>query len=116
MGVISLAMNKYDGNSGRVVRIAEPHDIEPLRSHQPQEYSAPSPLSKHNARPPRQPSGGLGGIENLFKDGFGGVLSKITNMISLDTEDAIIMLILWLMYRESHDEELLFIMGIMLLS
>ena len=42
---------------------------------------------------------------------FSGVFSKITE---LETEDLILLLILYLMYRESHDEQYLIILGIML--
>lgn len=52
---------------------------------------------------------GLGGLEK----GLGGILSKVTKL-DLEMEDIILLLILFLMYRESKDEQLLVIMGIML--
>ncbi len=62
----------------------------------------------------------IGGLKDGFgdtfggiSDGLGGVLSKFKNW-EFETEDLIIMLIIYLMYRESKDEELLIILGVML--
>lgn len=54
--------------------------------------------------PPFNLGSGLGNIlSNVFPDGF-------------EMEDALLLLILFLMYRESGDKELLIIMGAMFLS
>jgi len=44
-----------------------------------------------------------------------GILKKLEG-IDLDTDDLLMMLILYLMYRESGDKELLVMLGAMLLS
>lgn len=65
--------------------------------------SAPGPVSK---RPP-SPLTGISGE-------LGRLLSRLSPM-NLETEDLILAMILYLMYRESHDEELLYIMAAMFL-
>ena len=45
--------------------------------------------------------------------GIGGALSRLMN---LETEDLILLLIIYLMYRESGDKQLLLIMAILALS
>ena len=69
----------------------------------PRPVSAPGPVSK---RPP----GPLTGISGEL----GRLLSRLSPM-NLETEDLILAMILYLMYRESHDEELLYIMAAMFL-
>jgi hypothetical protein len=100
-------MNRYQGNSGLVERLPElgeesrrPRTAVPVHSTRP-------PLTRHGGR-----TGGLGFLGGL-EDKLGGVLSKVTNL-DLETEDIILLLILYLMYRESRDEQLLLVMGILL--
>ena len=96
-------INRYQGNSGKVSRYTEPGE---------QSREAPTP----GKRPPPAGRGGerpgqssiLGSLENL-----GRVLPE--RIGELETEDIILLLILYLMYRESGDSELLIIMGAMFL-
>lgn len=82
---------RYQGNSGRVTRV----DEEPRRPIPP----PPPP----DPRPPRRP-----GLPDLL----GGLLPGGE---AWDTEDLILLLILYLMYRESGDSDLLVILGAMFL-
>ena len=85
-------LNRYQGNTGRVVRI---DDGQPKPAPPPMQ---PKPPEK---KPP-------------------GIFDKLTQLVpgslgELETEDIILLLILYLMYRESGDSELLIIMGAMFL-
>lgn len=53
-------------------------------------------------------------LSGLFKGGLGGLLDNF-NLDSLETEDIILMLVLYLMYRETKDEEYIIILAAMLL-
>lgn len=80
--------NRYRGNSGKPERISEPK---------------PSPAAKPPAprqRPPKQ-------------NPIGSFIPQKLN--ELETEDLLLILILYLMYRESGDRDLLIIMGAMYL-
>lgn len=59
--------------------------------------------------PPKRPPSLFSGLQG----GLGGLLPKF-NLNSLEMEDFIIMLILYLLYRESGDKEWLIILGVML--
>ena len=84
---------RYQGNSGRVTRV----DEEAHRPVPPEPRPSPSP------RPPRRQ-----GLPELL----GGLLPGGQDW---DTEDLILLLILYLMYRESGDSDLLVISGAMFL-
>ena len=88
-------INRYEGNTGRVTRLPEQHDLPPPP---PPERRPPSP------RPLPGPSQGLD-LRRLLPGAAG----------ELETEDLLLLLILYLMYRESGDQELLIIMGAMFL-
>ena len=80
--------NRYQGNTGRVTRVDE------RRAERPPDAPKPRQLPL------------LGGsLADLLPKSFG----------ELETEDIILLLILYLMYRESGDSELLIIMGAMFL-
>ena len=83
---------RYQGNSGRVTRVEEPRRPDP-----------PGPRPPSAPRPPRRP-----GLPELL----GGLLPGGE---AWDTEDLILLLILYLMYRESGDSDLLVILGAMFL-
>lgn len=89
--------NLYRGNGGRPERVAEPFRSEerpmPTERSMPEKKPAPKPQ-----RPP--------------KDGLSVISKKLGE---LETEDILLILILYLMYRESGDTELLVIMGAMYL-
>lgn len=88
-------LNRWQGNTGKVQRI----DESSLEKEKPS-----------RAVPPSQ-SGGTA-IESIMKR-----IEKIVPGVKepLDNEDMILLLILYLMYRESGDSELLIIMGAMFL-
>lgn len=150
-------MNRYQGNTGRFVKVADPWDRPPpapVIQSVPQYLPAPQPAIPVHSNPPAAtphgsaspggllgnlgnlgglgslggllPSlGGLGktlfpgvgeGVGGLFHgvgDGLGKLLSR-NFLEGLELEDIILALVLYLMYRESGDIELLFILGAMI--
>ena len=82
--------NRYQGNSGRVERVPD----------------APQPSIR--PRPPAPPAG-----NNKPGGGLQQLLQKFS-LADLESEDLLLILVLYLMYRESGDKELLFILGGML--
>lgn len=123
--------NRYQGNSGSFVRMSDPEP--PRRSHievprrpGPQTaQSRPAPAQQAQQaqqarkRPPPAMGGGLGsllpdGIGKGLEDILSGLRSKLSPE-SFETDDLLILLILYLMYRESGDKELLIMLGAMLL-
>ena len=116
--------NRYFGNSGRVQRMPEPPQrrVQPP-AHPPSENSpppkapppqpirhkpSPCPLQSAQKQPGGAPFGGRPG-------GLLGSLTSRLDLSRLETEDLILLLILYLLYRESGDEELLIMMGAMFL-
>ncbi len=111
-------LNRYQGNTGRVVRI---DDSQPPRPGAPQGAGmgiahAPAPVSA--GKPPSALQALLGG-----GSAHGGIFDRLSRLVpgklgsigELETEDIILLLILYLMYRESGDSELLIILGAMFL-
>ena len=86
-------INRYEGNTGRVVRLPEAQDLAP----------APPPP------PPEKRPG------RSFFPGFADLGRILPGMRDFETEDLLLVLILYLLYRESGDEELLVILGAMFL-
>ncbi len=93
------AYNLYRGNGSRAERVDDRRRERPLA--RPQKPQSP----QH--RPPGAPMPPLGKLPIL------GDLPK--KLGELETEDLLLILILYLMYRESGDTELLIIMGAMYL-
>ena len=99
-------INRYQGNSGKVRRYTEPGEAG---------HSRPG----YGQRPP--PPGSFGREErSAAKKSLLGSLEELGKALperigELETEDIILLLILYLMYRESGDSELLVIMGAMFL-
>lgn len=91
-------MRRYDGNTGRYIHIPDP---QPRRESPPQ---PPPPQSEPQKTPPPKSfgSGIQSFLSNLFAQGF-------------ETEDLLLFAVLFLMYRETGDKELLIIMGGMFL-
>lgn len=128
-------MKKYSGNSGLVEQIPEPIFIPPPpppHFEEPEEIleipmpRPPAPPHNRERRSPHQhthqgslPSGGFfGGKKPPGQSPFGnlgGFLNSITKE-PLETEDYLMLAVLYLLYRESGDIEFLIIAGIMLLS
>lgn len=113
-------INRYQGNSGRVMKIDEQGEknqvqpvTPPLHTEQPQPRQ---PAHGGNGRAPSAPRNGGGiGLQSML-----GQLGKLLpgglgKQGALETEDIILLLILYLMYRESGDRELLMMMGAMFL-
>ncbi len=88
--------NRYQGNSGKVERI---HDTP-----QPERWPQPAMVPVNRPKPPSAQAGG--GLANTFQN----LLQKFS-LADLETEDLLLILILYLMYKESGDKELLFILG-----
>ena len=72
--------------------------------------SAPSAGTSPGRLPQGETAGDLGGLLSGVTDAIGGLFRG-----GLETEDLLLMLILYLMYRESGDKELLIVLGAMLL-
>lgn len=87
------AYNLYRGNGSRAERIEERRDA--------QRKTSPPPAPRRTEKP------------SAAKLPFLGELPK--KLGELETEDLLLILILYLMYRESGDKELLIIMGAMYL-
>ena len=64
-------------------------------------------------RPPPPPPPRPDGFADPIRQSVESLLGRITG--ELETEDLILLLILYLLYRESGDTEMLFILGAMLL-
>ena len=136
--------NRYDGNTGRFVRMPEPEMPErsALRRPPPPQPRREEPAAHHEEPPrhredehrrheERSPRRNESGPPPARRDGpyaqrrgscdLGGLLSGVSDAIGglfrggLETEDLLLMLILYLMYRESGDKELLIVLGAMLL-
>lgn len=109
-------INRYQGNSGRLTHYPEPERPRPPAPQRPGPSAPQRPVSHAPQRPapvpprptPQRPQGLLCGLENLSR----GLPERIGE---LETEDIILLLILYLMYRESGDSDLLIIMGAMFL-
>ena len=91
-------INRYEGNTGRFTRMPEPQDLPP-----PPPEPMPRPIRPAPGPMPPPPPGL--DLRRLLP-GIGA---------ELETEDLLLLLILYLLYRESGDQELLVIMGAMFL-
>ena len=103
--------NHYRGNTGVVRRVPEPSDRARFPPQEPpQGLPAPAPSRPVSAPPPvsRRPPSPLSGLSGEL----GRLLSRLSPM-KLETDDLLLILILYMMYRESHDEELLYILAAM---
>ena len=115
-------INRYQGNSGRVERFPESGEERraPPREQIPRRQPPPPVRQRGQRRglaprPPVRrmtPGPAPGGVHN----GLGDIGRLLPDKIGeLETDDIILLLILYLMYRESGDSELLIIMGAMFL-
>ena len=113
-------INRWQGNSGRVQRLPEQADKRPSVPAHRMEPAPPKPSAAVKRGPAmpqtvpplysagKKPTGIFKGLEGLKKL----IPGKTEEM---ETEDLILLLILYLMSRESGDSELLMIMGAMFL-
>ena len=96
-------LNRWQGNTGHRVIVEEAHDRRAETAEPSQRRDGQSRLS--DTRPAPLP---------FFRaDPLASLLPP--SLSSLETEDIILLLILYLLYRESGDSELLMIMGGMVL-
>lgn len=127
-------VKRYEGNSGRVVSVPEPEA--PIGGPGPAGPGAPSlpgarrPLSGQIPRPGggRAPGGGTApgggdqpsqGRPGPLPGALGQLPLQLRRLLSrglgdLETEDLLLMLILYLLYRESGDRDWLMTLGAML--
>lgn len=92
-------MNIYSGNSGLVERIPEA----PVHNE-----SSPFTAPAQHRRDKRKPAG----LSDIV-GGLGGIFSKINAAVP-ETEDLLLIGVLYLLYRESGDIEFLLIAGALL--
>ena len=98
-----MPYNRYRGNTGRVERVEDrppPIEAEPL----PQPERPPEPMPERRPPPPPLPQPEL----------LSGGLSRLMRRLSpagLETEDILLLMILYLLYRESGDRDFLIMMG-----
>lgn len=97
--------NRYQGNSGRVERVEESNTFRPAGA-PASAHRAPAAPASGERRPPSPLSGLSGELGRLLKRLSGA---------GLETEDFLLIFILYLLYRESGDEEFLFAIGGLLL-
>lgn len=102
------AYNRYRGNGSRAERVEEPTS---RNGRQQSGRSGMGSPSRGKPAPPRKTT--QQSVPSLQKLPFLGDLPK--KLGELETEDLLLILILYLMYRESGDKELLIIMGAMYL-
>ena len=101
--------NRYRGNTGYVERVPDsnerPAAAAPLPLSQPQQQR-PAPPRPEERRPPSPLSG--------LSSELGRLLSRLSPL-HLETEDLLLFMILYLLWRESGDEEFLFMLAGLLL-
>ena len=83
----------------------------PRRVEEPHERGAAPPPPPPPSPPPSQPR--PDGFADPIRQSIESLFGRITG--ELETEDLILLAILYLLYRESGDTEMLFILGAMLL-
>ncbi len=129
--------NRYQGNTGRFVRLPEPFEgggqragaaedagpnPPPADTHAGPKAAPPRPPEAPGRRAaPRPPKGGghmpapPGREDPLGKllGGFGGALSG--RLSNLNTEDLLLLAVVYLMYRENGDKQLLVVLAALLL-
>lgn len=106
-------MRRYDGNSGRYIHVPDEREhprMSDQREHVPkvseirrEENTSQNKNAQKAMPPPNQFGSGLQNIlSNIFAQGF-------------EVEDLLLFAVLFLMYQETKDKELLIIMGGMFL-
>lgn len=105
-----MAINRYQGNSGHVRRVPDPGTS--VSGHRPPAEGPareprPIPGPPPGQRRPLSPLSGLSGD-------LGRLLGRFT-LSSLETEDILLIVVLYLLYKESGDEDFLVMMAAMAL-
>lgn len=121
--------NLYQGNTGKVQRIDDSRRAQPRQvGSQNRQSSRPNNAGRPPQRSTERPHDGRTGAPMPRQNGQnavrrqngGGLMEKLSGLLNFggeefETEDIILLMILYLMYRESGDSELLVIMGAMFL-
>lgn len=94
----------YQGNSGRFSWVEPPRPPEPPPG-PPPEANRPPPPPAHGSAPEPPPPAAPLGLQLLPK-----LLGE------LETEDLILLLLCWLLYRESGDSDWLIVLGALILG
>ncbi len=100
-----MAYNRYIGNTGQVIRVQDAEQRAPAAAASGERYAPREKTAEK--RPPSPPS--------LFGGGLGGLLSNLSPD-KLELEDILLLLIFYLLYRESGDKDFLLMMGAMFLG
>ena len=95
-------IRRTDARTGRVSYLPEPEDFSPPPSPESGGFSVPPPPEAGKHPPPRRPPPGL--FERFFR-----------SLGELEQGDLLMLLILWFLYRESGDTELLIVLAALLL-
>ena len=102
-----MAYNRYRGNSGSVERIEDDSPSPPPPPPPPSPSPPPPPPREAATERPRPPAAppppGLG-------EGLGRLLRRLSPQ-GLETEDFLLMGILYLLYRETGDRDFLIMLG-----
>lgn len=100
-----MAYNRYNGSTGERVRVEDA----------PPPERPPSPLPPEDAPAPEHSA--TGGNEKTppssllsLRSGLDGIFERLDPK-RLETEDLLVLAILWLLYRESGDWEMLIALG-----
>lgn len=120
--------NLYQGNTGKVQRIDDSRRTQPRQGGGQSRQNSGARHPNNAERPPQRPNGCGAGAPTPLQNGQnavrrqngGGLMEKLSGLLNFggeefETEDIILLMILYLMYRESGDSELLVIMGAMFL-
>ena len=102
-------VKRYEGNTGRVRYLAEKPGPEPPPAPPPPE---PAPPAREMPRPGPPPPGGGNPLSDLLPRQLQRMLSG--SLRDLETEDLLLLLILYLLYRETGDPNWLLTLGAML--
>lgn len=109
----AVAYNRYRGNSGRAERVEEPLFPPPLNETlpppSPPEETAERPQFQVSPSPPPPPPPSEGTLPALG-EGLGRLLRRLSPR-GLETEDLLLLGILYLLYRETGDRDFLIMLG-----
>lgn len=94
---------RYDGNTGKFVLVDD--EVEDVREKRKPKLE---PIKREELSP------SVSILQNV-QEGISGITELLPKVLpdGLETEDLILLLVLYLMYKESGDRELLVIMGAM---
>ena len=97
-----MAYNRYNGSTGERARMEGPPP-ENVRSEPPPHGDAPERPAPQSEKTPPSPLLSL-------RSGLDGIFERLDPK-RLETEDLLVLAILWLLYRESGDWEMLIALG-----